>query len=202
MKRNIAEIFQIRRKKEITFMRLNKNFWLAASGTLAVAGAIMLFSARRIEAQYSSPVRVLNTSAAPAIVSSIDDPGRIPYLAGQSTNLSSPQSSVTFTFGAVPANHRLVVQRIIGYYGLSTSSATTSISLNTSASVFITNLFTPSAAFTNQFDAPVLAYFDAGQQPQTSAYAQGAAVFTNSAFSTLIGYMLDCSAVPCSAIAH
>jgi hypothetical protein len=60
-------------------MRTNKNYWLAASGTVAVAGAIMLFSAHRIEAQYSSPVKVLNTSSAPVLNSRIDEPGRIPY---------------------------------------------------------------------------------------------------------------------------
>jgi hypothetical protein len=54
-------------------MRINKNYWLAASGTLAVAGAMMLFSAHRIEAQFSQPVRVLNTSAGPVLNSRIDD---------------------------------------------------------------------------------------------------------------------------------
>jgi hypothetical protein len=183
-------------------MRINKNYWLAASGTIAVAGVIMLFSAHRIEAQYASPVRVLNTSSGPAITTVIDDPGRIPYLSGQSANLVGVQSSVTFTFPAVPANHRLVVQRIVGYYGMSVNSATTSITLQTTGNSFITNLFTPSAAFTNLFDVPVQGYFDAGQQPQTFAYASGSSVFQNSAFSTLIGYMIDCSAAPCAATAH
>jgi hypothetical protein len=60
-------------------MRFNKNYWLTASGALALAGGVVLFSAQRIEAQFSSPVRVMNTSSAPAIASIIDMPGRVPY---------------------------------------------------------------------------------------------------------------------------
>src|SRR5260370_35106276 len=130
----------------------------------------MMVSAHRIEAQYASPVRVLNTSSGPAITTVIDDPGRIPYLSGQSTNLVGTLPSVTFTFPVVPANHRLVVQRIVGYYGMSVGSATTSITLQTTGRNFITKLFSPSSGFTNQFDVPVLAYFYAGQQSQTFAY--------------------------------
>jgi len=62
-------------------MRVNKNYWSAVSGTLAVASVVMLLSAHRIEAQYSTPVKVLNSSAAPVLQSRIDDPGRIPYTA-------------------------------------------------------------------------------------------------------------------------
>jgi hypothetical protein len=184
-------------------MRLNKNYWLTACGTLTVASAIMLFSVHRIEAQYSSPVKVLNTSSAPAIASVIDDPGRVPYQSSSLVIISPATSSVFTTFPAVPANHRLVVQHVVGYYTLTTSSATTSILLGTvSPSTFITNAFTPSGGFVNEYDVPVLAYFDAGQQPQTQAYANGASVFQGQAFSTLTGYMIDCSAAPCSPIAH
>jgi hypothetical protein len=51
------------------------------------------------------------------------------------------------------------------------------------------------------FDIPALAYFDAGQQPQTIAAVESG-TYNGVAISTLIGYMLDCSAVPCAAIAQ
>ena len=82
-------------------MRVNKSYWLAASGTLAVAGAIMLFSAHRIEAQYSTPVKVLNTPAGPALNSSIDDPGRIPFAAV--LNIPCSGTFCSFNFPAVQA---------------------------------------------------------------------------------------------------
>jgi hypothetical protein len=178
---------------EVLSMNSNKNFWLTASGAVAVAGAILLVSAHRIEAQYSSPVRVMNTSSGP---------GRIPYFSEQSTSLSSPGTQVQIVFPAVPPNHRLVVQRIMGSYGLSVNRATTTIALSTSSFSLRTNSFTPSAAFTNQFDIPVQAYFEAGEFPTTIAYAQGASVFSNSAVSQLTGYLIDCSAAACAAIAH
>jgi hypothetical protein len=194
--------------KEIPFMRVNKNYWLAASGALALASAIMLFSAHRIEAQYSTPVKVLNTSAGPAITSVIDDPGRIPYQAQQSTNVSGTQLGVNFTFPAVPPNHRLVVQRIGGFHSLlSGNTATTSITLtNKATSLTLSTQFTPSVATpstgnVSQFDLPTLAYFDAGQQPATIAFAGDASVFSGTQISILTGYLIDCSASPCSAIA-
>ena len=182
-------------------MRINKNYWLTASGTLAVTGAIMLFSAHRIEAQFSSPVRVLNTSSGPAITSHIDDPGRIPYQSSQTANCEG-MTQCFFQFPAVPANHRLVVQRVTGYYTMSAGSAPASLGLRSAGGGFVTNFLTPIDAShnLNLFDIAVLLYFDAGQQPETIAEVTG--TYNGSANSTLMGYMIDCSAAPCSAIAH
>src|SRR5260370_28584690 len=102
-------------------MRVNKNYWLAAGGTLAVAGAMIMFSAHRIDAQCSSPVRVMNTSSGPALNSSVDDPGRVAYQSGSFPNASPPTNSVTFNFPPVPANHRLVVQHLSGNLTFSTN---------------------------------------------------------------------------------
>lgn len=179
-------------------MRINKNYWLTASGTLAVAGAIMLFSAHRIEAQYSSPVRVLNTSSGPAITSTIDDPGRIPYQSSQ-TAICSGTNVCAFTFPAVPANHRLVVQRVTGYYPGISANAPARLLLT--SGTFATVRITPSNSFANLFDIAVLSYFDAGQQPETIATVESG-TYGGTSTSTLIGYMLDCSAAPCAAIAQ
>jgi hypothetical protein len=183
-------------------MRINKNYWLAACGTLAVAGAIMLFSAHRIEAQYTSPVKVLNTSAAPAIASVIDDQARVPYLSYQAVTPPANAGSLTFNFPAVPANHRLVVQHLTGWLFVAPGSPTF-VSLGQPG-------FSPMSAFQTQplgggatsvFDQPVLGYFDAGQQPQVYAIDQSNFLQGTSTL-TLTGYMIDCSAAPCAAIAH
>jgi hypothetical protein len=184
-------------------MRLNKNYWLAASGTLAVASAIMLFSAHRIEAQFSSPVRVLNTSSAPAINSAIDDPGRIPYQSTLFFNVSGTFNSFTFTFPAVPANHRLVVQRVGGYYLMNTANNLATLSLFAGGNLITTFNAPSNAAFVSVFDTAVVAYIDAGEIPSTTVYATGASAgYTGNQFAYLTGYMLDCSAAPCSPIAH
>ncbi len=175
-------------------MRVNKNYWLAAGGTLAVAGAMIMFSAHRIEAQYSSPVRVMNTSSGPALNSSVDDPGRVAYQSGSFPNASPPTNSVTFNFPPVPANHRLVVQHLSGNLTFSTNGTAVIQSVGT-------NFFASSMAGLAAFDQPVLMYFEPGL---VQVLVSGLNNQTFSGLQTLnmTGYMLDCSAAPCSAIAH
>jgi len=81
---------------------------------LAVAGAISLFTARRIDAQYASPVRVMNSTSFPALASSIDDHGRIPYQATIQNNACSP-GACSFSLPSPPAGHRLVIERVGGF---------------------------------------------------------------------------------------
>jgi hypothetical protein len=180
-------------------MRAYKNYVLTAAGALAVIGALALFSPRRSEAQFASPVRVANSAAGPALTSSIDDPGRIPYQSSQTAICTT--NVCFFAFPAVPANHRLVVQHVGGYYPAVSPNAPARLLLTSSAGSFGTVRITPSNSFANLFDLPVLAYFDAGQQPQTYATVESG-IYNGNATSMLIGYMLDCSAAPCAAIAQ
>jgi hypothetical protein len=193
-------LFKIK-NKEITFMRINKNYWLTASGALAVAGAIMLLSAHRIEAQYSSPVRVMNTTSGPAIASLIDEPGRTPYQARIVQQPASNTTSISFTFGAVPANHRLVVQHVSGNLTVTAGSPAASIGLAVLGFVPTSLFFTPTLGGLNNFDQPVLVYFDGGQQPSVTAFGP-TFVGSSSEIMTLTGYLIDCSAAPCAAIAQ
>src|SRR5579864_4791134 len=83
---------------------------LAVLVAAAVAGIISLFTARRIEAQYSSPVRVMNTVSAPAFTSSINQPGRTAY---QTTAAGcGGASTCALNFPAVASGHRLVIQQL------------------------------------------------------------------------------------------
>jgi hypothetical protein len=176
-------------------MKINKNYWLAASGALAVASALMLFSARRIEAQFSSPVRVMNTSAAPAITSRIDDPGRIAYRSGQFPTISPPTTAFESNFPTVPANHRLVVQHIGGIFFVSNNG--TALVNGISSSFFVQSQFGAAA-----FDQSVLYYWDAGATPQIGVQALNGQTFSGQQAITMTGYLLDCSAAPCSPIAQ
>lgn len=60
-----------------------KKHLLGIAAAMAVAGLISLITARRIEAQFSSPVKIVNTTSAPAITQSV------PELASQMIRLSS-----------------------------------------------------------------------------------------------------------------
>jgi hypothetical protein len=180
-------------------MRKLMNYWLPAAGALALVAGLAMLSPRRSEAQYSSPVKVLNTSAAPAIASLIDDPGRVAFQSQgvvQSPGLGG--TSVVLAFGTVPPNKRLVVQHLTGNF-FASGSGPAFIPLGTSSatlSTFLSQIFTGGVS---AFDQPVLAYFDAGSTPLVAA--SGGPTYT-SASAYLSGYMLDCSAAPCSAIAH
>jgi hypothetical protein len=182
-------------------MRNRKQYLFAAIGGLALVGVGTLLSPRRSEAQFSSPVRVMNTSAAPALNSRIDDPGRIPFLVLFSNGCSGTLCS--YTFPAVPAGHRVVIEHISG--ALIFNTAPTQLfgfvksSGNTNQVQF--NVIPPSGTVTI-FDQPILYYVDAGQSPIIQ-FTSGVTNFNASAGQnlTLVGYELDCNAAPCAAIA-
>ena len=186
-------------------MRFKRNYWFVASALLVLAGVIM-FSPRRAEAQGGPTVHVANTSAAPVIASLIDDPGRVPYFSSQTT-ASAGGFQLGFGFPQVPAGHRLVITRISGNYKLTAFGALwTSLTLLSGppggTSTTLTNFFMPTIGSDVRFDVPVEAYIDGGQVPSTIAEVETNPFFTGFATTNLIGYMLDCAAAPCSAIAH
>src|ERR1700687_5481162 len=173
-------------------------------GFAVLAGLFFVCSLMRspesqLKGAYSSPVTVLNTSSAPAIASVIDNPGRIAYQSPQF--LIAPANQVqqlTFTFPAVPVNHRLVVQHISGQFSLAgPNSPAALVSISSQSSFPFSSFFTPSlggnnAFNTNAFDQPVLVYFDAGQQPTVVVFGPTFAA-NNTELLSLTGYMLDCS---------
>jgi hypothetical protein len=191
-------------KKEIPFMRTNKNYWLAASGTVAVAGAIMLFSAHRIEAQYSSPVKVLNASSAPVLNSRIDEPGRIPYRVLLDSVCAGNQCQ--FFNSPVLPGHRVVIQHLSAVLVFTGQPAAVFATLGTSigSPPISFNVPPPVGLNTTVFDQPVLHYLDAGEGPVTQFVTVAPGTFSAGATQqlTLVGYELDCNAAPCAAIAN
>jgi len=79
-----------------------KKHLLGMLAALVVAGVISLITARRIEAQYSSPVKVMNTTSAPAITSNIDDPGRVPINPSRTVTPAPAATTATSTFLRYP----------------------------------------------------------------------------------------------------
>ena len=52
------------------------------------------------------------------------------------------------------------------------------------------------------FDQLVQLYVDAGEAPAVQIVADAGLTQVSSGFLTLTGYLLDCTAAPCAAIAH
>jgi hypothetical protein len=186
-------------------MRVNKNYWLAACGTLAVAGGVMLFSAHRIEAQYSTPVKVLNTSAGPVLNSHVDDPGRIPYMERLIMN-NCGLTECEYSFQPVPAGHRVVIQQVSGVLNFTSPSGLfglfvgVSSTANTNELTFQVPVAGAGANGQIAFTQPILYYVDAGQSPVLVILSNVSA--QSGATLNLVGYELDCNAAPCAAIAN
>jgi hypothetical protein len=189
-----------------------KNQLIGIGAAIAVAGLISLFTARRIEAQYASPVRVTNTTSAPAIGSLTDERGRIPY---QSTATGTfvggggcfAHSNCQFNFAQVPAGHRLVVEQLSGQlqYTASPSGSNVFIGYGDNGSATILGgLFAPlmgAPTQTSSFDHPLKGFVEPGQSPFATAFVTDNSPTLGSQLQmTLIGYLLDCTAAPCRAI--
>jgi hypothetical protein len=182
--------------------------WKAVAAVVAAAGITSLVTARRIEAQYASPVKVMNSSAAPAIASHIDDRGRVPFVQTvQSTICNGAHGGnnpCNFLFDLVPSGHRLVVEQISGHIFGSGTPTYIQASLVDHSNDILGSVSAPAQA-ESIFGGPALAYFDAGDQAlvQVTFFAPfGTNMIGVAQQVTISGYMVDCSAAPCSPIAH
>jgi hypothetical protein len=183
-----------------------KKHLFGISAAMAVAGLIALVSARRIEAQFSSPVKIVNTTSAPAIASIMDNLGRIPYqsVVRGTTSTCGGGTSCFATFPVVPAGHRLVVTQIAGAHFLATPiTAPLTVSLGVAVNgpsgvVTQINWDLSSASYV----LPVTLYVDPGNYVVFVANEVGSLGYDIGAqVDTLTGYLLDCTAAPCAAIA-
>ena len=173
-------------------------FGIAAA--IAVAGLVSLFAARRIEAQYSSPVKVVNSTSAPALSSVVDDHGRIPYQS-ELFGKACTGLSCTLTFGPVPSGHRLVIEHVTGSIDTVGTVSQVDVQLNPSIPVGTLDRYA-SFYVPQQFDQPTLAYLDASQSVDVYVILIGGGTFGPNSRMGLKGYLLDCTAAPCAAIAN
>jgi hypothetical protein len=199
-------------------MKKVKTYLLSAGalGGMFLIGSLVHSHGSEAKGAYSTPVQVMNTSAAPALASSIDEPGRAPYVSsvldlGKNCGLGF---ECDFSFTPVPAGHRLVVQELSGFIQfnysptawaevfLSASGATSSEGqFIVNGTTFGTSSFGGTrASFTQAFHG----YFDAGDTPIISVQARNTTFPADNSteVATLKGYLIDCTAGPCPAIVH
>ncbi len=188
-------------------MKIRTRLIGTAGAALAFLVLVILLSPHQSQAQYATPVRVTNSASAPAIDSSVDEPGRIPYESVQSvlTQNCPSHAFCNFTFPAVPAGRRLVVLRLTGSFTLAPSPSAVSVLVgvfgNGAGTIFDAPALTNGLSV---FDQPVLTYYDAGSIPlvQIQPVNTSFGTPTDSLSVILHGYLLDCSAAPCAPIAH
>jgi hypothetical protein len=166
-----------------------KNYVLMAAGFAVLAMVVGVFSVGPAIAQ---AVRA-------ALVSNVDDPGRIPYHSSQLCGFSGSRFCVA-NFPVVPAGKRLVITHVSGFVveaGLPGGSLIRPQIDDTYILVTFTGDEGGSSNFV--FEQSALLFYDTGLSPHalitvspipTSGFGQ----------FTLAGYMLDCSTGPCAAI--
>jgi hypothetical protein len=145
------------------------------------------------------PVTVVNPATSPALTSSADDPGRIAYQSHQILNCTG-LTNCDILFPVVPPGHRLVVQHVVGGLNLSGTPTRVQVILSSSTGAF-SAFFAPFAGTVSFFDQLVLLYFDGGEAPRFDGFSAGTSFGVQGSIS-LAGYLLDCTAIPCAAIAH
>src|SRR5262245_9338101 len=144
-----------------------------------------------------------------ARVANVNDPGRTPFQ--RSVDLVGTDCSLTcaFTFGPVPSGKRLVLEQVSGallFDGANTFKAGACVFAQGAASsspLACFNYANPGDTGT-EFVQPLKLYFDAGQTVLVNA-GSGTTVGrfqgNGGQLATVSGYLVDCSAAPCAAIA-
>jgi hypothetical protein len=174
-----------------------RNYALMAAGFAVLVVVVGVFTAGPVIAQ---AVRA-------ALVSNVDDPGRIPY--ARSTNCTFDVSGLCETLlPLVPDGKRLVITHVSGLVEENLPGGTylrvlvqTSGSSGDFASFVPTYIGSFVGSNTFVFDQSVLLFVDAGQYAVTSVSLGGSPSNSAAQFS-LTGYMLDCSNSPCAKIAQ
>jgi hypothetical protein len=177
---------------------------LPVQGSVSVGGTVAATQsgAWNVGITGTPNVKVTNPAAAPVLSVNVNDPGRTPY---QSFKFAACfHGACSATFAAVPAQHRLVMEHITGLVTLSSSTTAIQVALQENfgldnfVSIFIAPPPISSAGSVTEFDQAIRGYADAGEQPIVTVVANVELLESNN--FTLIGYLVDCSVAPCSAI--
>jgi hypothetical protein len=132
-------------------------------------------------------------------VSSVDDPGRIPYQSVAQQGAGGTQFN--FKFPGVPPGHRLVIEHISGDL-LFQSPPTRDVQAAALVSFGAASAFFVS--FSNEtvlFDQSVQLNVNAGDSPAVFVKADNGTDAPTAGNLTLTGYLLDCTSIPCAQIA-
>jgi hypothetical protein len=103
----------------------------------------------------------------------------------------------------MPAGHRLVIQHISSLNLTFKFTPQHHVQVRAFGGGGASSFFAPFSLPSTAFDQPVLLYFDAGDNPSVTVEADNTTVPTREGgFLVLTGYLLDCNAAPCAAIAQ
>ncbi|MBZ5618860.1 MAG: hypothetical protein LAQ69_09085 [Acidobacteriia bacterium] len=172
-----------------------RNYVLMAAGFAVLAMVVGVFSVGPAIAQ---AVRA-------ALVSNVDDPGRIPYQSQRICTFSG--LSCLASFPVVLPGKRLVITHVSGQIAEDLPDGTlilAVLNLGNGGSIFMPVTFTGNSAGLNYFvfDQSTLLSYDTGQFPRPSVIlGRNPPTEGLTAVFTLTGYMLDCNTGPCVAIA-
>jgi hypothetical protein len=172
-----------------------RNYVLMAAGFAVLVMVVGVFSAGPAIAQ---AVRA-------ALVSNVDDPGRIPYQVLGSC-LFSGTSFCHYTFPTVPARMRLVITQVSGHVQENLPGGTFIAPVLSGGrgniTITIPVVFEGSTSGLNffTFNQVDTMFVDAGQSPNVDCFLGAIPSQASGVEFTLTGYMLDCSTGPCAAI--
>jgi hypothetical protein len=174
----------------------------AAGVAAALAASLTALVVPSDGARAASPtsnVIVVNPATEPALTRNVDDPGRIAYQSRADCVLDS--NFCSFTFPAVPKNHRLVVEHVSGLLAFVAGDGRGArVTLDGGANGALSSFIAPPSFLgETAFDQPVLQYFDAGSAPVLGALTD--INLQSGSSATISGYLLDCATTPCAAIA-
>jgi len=146
----------------------------------------------------STPVTVGNPATSPALTSSVDDPGRIPYQAIISNNNCRGATECTLSLPMVPQGHRLVIQHINANFSISPAPTIAGVDLDINNS-YTASFISPTINGFNILDQSVQFYVDGGNTASFFEFVTG----TTLVFPviTVTGYLLDCTVNQCAPIA-
>jgi len=161
-----------------------KNKLLTLAGALALLALLGHFYAKPLLAQVRA-----------ALISNIDEPGRIPYTAALPISINAG-GNFAATAPAVPQNKRLVITFVSGDFGGASSGNLTP--LNDLLFYAGSTLRGVALIHENQVSQSTQIYFNAGEIPVAVSLASNN--FTG-AHVVLSGYLLDCSAAACAPLA-
>ncbi len=167
--------------------------------TIGVAAtAIALLAPGRLASQYASPVNVMNSKSAPALIRDTDNPRRTPYVSTVIGTSCNPECHFT----PVPNNMRLVITHVDATVYRPPTDGLQSIRLTTNSFDSAYPEFTAGATIAGlavfNCSHAVEYYAEPGSTPRLEFTSFG---YVQPSSATLTGYLIDCT-TGCAAIVH
>ena len=185
-------------------MRFAKNLLMSIGAVALAAMLVNVLAPQAVHAAVAALVQVSNPATSPVLNSRIDDPGRIPY---QNTAVCPNTNYCQFVPQPVPANHRLVVEHVSAQFESATATAgqcdfSVYVSGSTTAQASGSFLMPPSVFVPNSNISGSNQSIRVSVDPnEFFSFDCRANTTLQAAYLGVSGYLLDCNAAPCAAIA-